>query len=231
MNFHIITLFPETIEPYLASSIIGRAVKSGVLNIKYYNPRDFALSLDKTNKNNIKMSYEDRRVDARPYGGGPGMVIEAMPIIRAIENIKKHIKKSAKTKIIFLTPSGKQFTNNIADGLKKYTDIILVCGRYEGVDARIKKIFPMMDISVGPYVLTGGELPAMIVVDTLARRIPGVLGDDASLEENRTASPIVYTRPQVISYKGKNYKVPKILLSGHHKDIDEWRSKNKFDSQ
>jgi len=130
-----------------------------------------------------------------------------------------------KTKIIFFSPSGKQFTNEVADSFKKYTDIVLICGRYEGIDARVKKAFPMTDISVGPYTLTGGEVPAMIMIDSITRRIPGVLGHDSSIEERRVAGKDVYTRPEVITYKGKKYRVPKILLTGHHKKIDEWKMK------
>ena len=154
------------------------------------------------------------------------MVMEAMPVVRAIEKIIGRIK-GAKIKIFFFTPSGKQFNNTIADSMKKYTDIVLVCGRYEGIDARVKKIFPMVDISAGPYVLTGGELPALITIDAVTRRISGALGDDASLEESRIASPLVYTRPEIIVYKGKKYRVPKILLSGHHAKIESWKEKKR----
>src|SRR5262249_15086407 len=133
----------------------------------------------------------------------------------------------AKTRIIFFSPAGKQFTNTMADSLKKDSDIILVCGRYEGVDARVKKIFPMVDISVGPYVLTGGELPAMTVIDAITRHIPGVLRDDLSVEEERIASPDVYTRPEAFVYKKKEYRVPRILLTGHHQKINEWKSKKR----
>ena len=157
------------------------------------------------------------------------MVIEALPIIRAIESAVGKKVKSAKTKskikIVFFSPAGKQFTNEMAETFKKYTDIVFVCGRYEGIDARVKKAFPMVDISVGPYVLTGGELPAMIMIDTITRRIPGVLGHHDSVEENRVASPDVYTRPEIIEYKGKKYRVPKVLLSGHHAKMDEWKKK------
>jgi len=232
--FHIISLFPESLESYLASSIVKRAQKDGYISIKYYNPRDFAVA----ERKNRKMTYAERRVDDRPYGGGPGMVMEALPVIRAIEKAVGKKVKSAKyastrarkmrvqrsrVKIIFFNLAGKQFTNEVADTLKKYTDIVLICGRYEGVDARVKKVFPMADISVGPYTLTGGELPAMIVIDAVTRRIKGVLGDDLSIEEMRIASPDVYTRPEVIEYKKKKYRVPKVLLSGHQKMIDEWK--------
>jgi tRNA (guanine37-N1)-methyltransferase len=197
-----------------------RALFAKKISVKYYNPRDFA----KPKKGKKVMTYEDRRVDDRPYGGGPGMVIEAMPIIRAISKIKTQIsKRKNKLKIIFFSPSGKQFSNEIADKLKKYTDIILICGRYEGIDARIKKAFPMIDITVGPYVLTGGELPAMIVLDTITRRIPGVLGHELSIEEERVASPDVYTRPEVIEFNGKKLRVPKVLLNGNHAEIEKWK--------
>ena len=236
--FHVVSLFPESLESYLNSSIVKRAQEDGHISIKYYNPRDFAVSGGK----NKKMTYAERRVDDKPYGGGPGMVMEALPIIRTIEEIIENVKYkkennnvkiknrntkksvvSSKIKIIFFTPSGKQFTNKIADTFKKYADIVLVCGRYEGIDARVKKVFPMTNVSIGPYTLTGGELPAMVVTDAVTRRIRGVLGDDLSIEEMRVASPDVYTRPEIIGYKRKKYRVPKILLSGHQKKIEEWK--------
>ncbi len=233
ITFHIITLFPESLESYLNASIVRRAQEKGKISIKHYNPRDFVVP----SKKGAVLTYSDRRVDNRPYGGGPGMVIEALPIIKAIEKavgsklkvikLKSYKGQKDKIKIVFFSPAGKQFSNEVAESFKKYTDIVLVCGRYEGIDARVKKVFPMVDISVGPYVVTGGELPAMIVIDTITRRIPGVLGHDASIEENRIASPDVYTRPEVITYKKKTYKVPKVLLTGHHAKIDEWKGKRK----
>ena len=153
------------------------------------------------------------------------MVIKAEPVIKAIQKAKG-VKK--KVKIIFLSPSGKQFDNGYAKKLvKNYKDIIIIAGRYEGIDARVKKVFKTDDITIGPYILTGGELPAMLMVDVISRQIEGVLGDKDSLEEKRNASPEVYTRPESFKYKNKNYKVPKVLLSGHHKEIEKWRkSKN-----
>ncbi len=231
LTYHLITLFPESTDSYLNASILKRAQEKGLISIKYYNPRDFTASA----KKGAAQTYAERRVDDRPYGGGPGMVIEALPVIKAIEAAFKVAKSKRrilfpgksetvkKVKIIFFSPAGKQFSNEIADTFKKYTDIIFVCGRYEGIDARVKKAFPMVDISVGPYVLTGGELPAMIMIDTITRRIPGVLGDNLSIEEERIASPDVYTRPEVVEYKKKKYRVPKILLSGHHAKMDEWK--------
>ena len=127
-----------------------------------------------------------------------------------------------------MSPGGTQFTNTIANNYsKKFSDIVIVCGRYEGIDARIKKVFKMEDLSVGPFVLTGGELPAMIIMDAVSRRIDGVLGNIDSLEESRNASSDVYTRPEVIVYKDKKLKVPEVLLSGDHKKIEEWRSISK----
>lgn len=216
MIFHIITLFPESFESYFSTSIIGRAIKDKKIKIKYYNPRDF--SKDKHN-----------RIDQKPYGGGPGMVIEALPVIRAIEKAKS--KSKGRVKIYFLSPGGKQFSTEVAKkATKSFKEIIIVCGRYEGIDSRIKKVFKMEDISMGPYVVTGGELGAMVLVDTISRQIKGVLGDFDSREEERVASHDVYTRPEIMEYKGKKYKVPPVLLSGNHKAIDEYRAQNRSTS-
>jgi tRNA (guanine37-N1)-methyltransferase len=221
MKYHIITLFPQSLDSYLNESILKRAIEKKKIEVKFYNPRDFA-----TTKKNP--TYSDLRVDNKPYGGGPGMIIEALPVIRAIDKAVgkklKDKKTKSKVKIVWFSPSGKQFDTEQAKTFSnKFTDIVFICGRYEGIDARVKKAFKVEDISVGPFVLTGGELPAMILIDTISRQIEGVLGDHTSLEENRIASPDVYTRPEVVQYKGKNYKVPKVLLSGNHKLIDEWR--------
>lgn len=153
------------------------------------------------------------------------MVIEALPVMKAIA---KAVGKKKKVKVIWFTPSGKQFDTATAKTYAtKYTDIVFVCGRYEGIDARVKKAFKVEEVSVGPFVLTGGELPAMILIDCISRQIKGVLGDHASLEETRIASSDVYTRPDVVEYKGKKYRVPKVLLSGNRKLIDEWKQSNK----
>lgn len=216
LHFHIITLFPEAIKSYLESSILGRAQKRGLIKVSFYHLRDF-------NKDKHK------RVDDRPYAGGPGMVLRAEPIMNAILHVKRKIsrgKSNQKIKIILFSAAGKQFTNIIAaKRAVRDTDIILVAGRYEGVDARVKKIFRAEEISIGPYILTGGELPAAIFVDAITRHIPGVLGKDESVEERRLSSPEVYTRPEVLRHKGKIYKVPKVLLSGNHGKIEEWKIK------
>ncbi len=211
MTFHVITLFPGAFDSYLGESILKRAIEDKKIKVRFYNPRDFAS--DKWN-----------RVDQKPYGGGPGMVIQALPVAKAIAKAKQACG-TAKTKIIFFSPSGKMFDTTYAkSAAHKYKHVIFVCGRYEGIDARIKKMFSMEDISVGTYVLTGGELPAMIVMDSISRQIEGVLGNYDSREEERIASSDVYTRPEIVEYKKRKYKVPKVLLSGNHKLIDEWRS-------
>lgn len=218
MNYHIISLFPQSLDSYLNESILKRAQEDGLIKIKFYNPRDFVNG----------DSYSDRRVDDKPYGGGPGMVIEALPVIKAIEKAIGNKNKKKKFKIIWFSPSGKQFdTIQAKNYSKKYTDLIMICGRYEGIDARVKKVFKVDEISIGPFVLTGGELPALVLIDTISRQIKGVLGDHSSLEETRTASSSVYTRPEILEYKGKKIKVPKVLLSGNHKLIEEWRKDNK----
>lgn len=219
MNFHVITLFPELVNSYLSESILARAIEEKKIKVTFYNPRDFV----KPTKIQKGKERPYLRVDNKPYGGGPGMIIEAEPVLKAIEKaLKKAVK--GKTKVIFFSPDGKNFDTQYAKtSAKKYTDIIMICGRYEGIDSRIKKIFKMENISVGPYVLTGGEIPAMILIDSISRQIEGVLGNFDSREEEREASDEMYTRPEVLVWKGKKYKVPKVLLSGNHKDIEEWR--------
>ena len=213
MTFHIITLFPDAFGSYLGESILSRAIKDKKISVKFYNPRDFS-------------DNKFKHIDQKPYGGGPGMVLEASSIIKAVEAALK--KQAGKTLIIWLRPSAKQFDNLVAEKIsKKYTDIVIICGRYEGIDSRVKKVFKVQEFSVGPYVLTGGELPAMILMDCISRQIEGVLGNFNSLEESRVSSSDVYTRPEVLEYKGKKYRVPKILLTGHHKKIEEWKSKRK----
>lgn len=224
MNFHIVTLFPESFVSYLGESILARAIKNKLLKVDFYNPRDFA----KPTKIQAKKDKPYKRIDDIPYGGGPGMVMQAMPVAEAIEKAVYKIKKNkkAKIKIIFLAPEGNLFNTRYAkESVKKYSDIIIICGRYEGIDERINKIFKTEKISVGEFILTGGELPAMIVIDCMARQISGVLGNFSSLEEERVSSHEVYTRPEILEYKGKKFRVPKVLLSGNHKEIEEWRLK------
>lgn len=233
LNFHIITIFPESIQGYFNSSILKRAQKNNLINIKFYNPRDWAEDKHKT-------------ADDRPFGGGPGMVMKIEPIAKTLQVILNLSRLSlinegansslnkgrpggvlSKTKIVILSPAGKQFTQAMArNWAKKYKNIVLISGHYEGIDARVKKIFKAEEISIGQYVLSGGELPAAVVVDSVSRHIPGVLGKVESLEESRQFGASVYTRPEVFEWQGKKYKVPKILLSGNHKKIEEWRKKH-----
>jgi len=224
MNWHVITLFPEMFDSYMNESLMARAKEKKLMKINFLNPRDFTKD-------------KHRKVDDRPYGGGPGMVMYAEPILRAIDSIALKLKikneklrindkKTGKTKIVILSPGGKMFTNKIAkDWAKKYTNIILISGRYEGIDARVKKISKAEEISIGDYVLTGGELPAMVLIDSVMRQTSGFLGKAESIEENRNASHEVYTRPEILKYKAKNHNVPKVLVSGHHANIEEWRKK------
>src|SRR3989338_4005762 len=200
MRFHIITIFPEMFDSYLKESILGRAVKDKKISIKFYNPMDFCKPKE--------------RVDGRPYGGGPGMVLRPELFLKAFaqasksfsqvlgknpQTIRKTSPGSRKVKVILFSPSGKKFDTSYAKkSAQKYTDIILISGRYEGIDARVKKITKAQEISVGDYVLTGGELPAMILIDSISRQLPGVLGKYESLEEERVSSSEVYTRPEVL---------------------------------
>ncbi len=212
MNFHIISIFPGAFKSYLSESIILRAVKSGLVGVNILNPRDFS-------------GDRHRKVDDTPYGGGPGMVMKAEPILKAVKKIESQFKKR-KPRVFILSPRGEQLTNKLAQKIaKEGRDIILISGRYEGIDHRVKKILKAKEVSAGPYILTGGELPAMVMIDAVTRQIKGALGKEASLEEKRIASGEVYTRPEVLNWKGKNYKVPKVLLSGHHGKIEEWRKK------
>jgi tRNA (guanine37-N1)-methyltransferase len=161
------------------------------------------------------------------------MVIQALPVIKAITAAQKKTRnKKQETKIVWLTPSGKQFDNKVAARMgKNYKHLIIVCGRYEGIDARVKKVFKVDEISVGPFVLTGGELPAMVIMDAVSRQVKGVLGNYDSLEERRVAGRDVFTRPEEFKYKKKAYKVPKILLSGHKAKIEEWKKSGQKSGQ
>lgn len=216
MRFDIITIFPKIFDSYFNESIIKRAREKGLVEIKIHNLRDFAADRHKT-------------VDDKPYGGGPGMVLKIEPIIKTVSSIPR-IKNKSRVKIILFSPAGRQLDNKAAARLaKNYNQFILICGRYEGADARIKKVIrdsglKLQELSIGPYVLTGGELPAMVLLDAVSRQIPGVLGKAESLEEKRFGPGVsVYTRPEIFIHKKKKYAVPKILLSGNHKKIEEWR--------
>ncbi len=216
IRFHLITLFPEACDAYLNASILGRARKEKHIGVDYQSPRPF-------------VDNKWGKVDERPYGGGPGMVMTALPVVRAVK--KSLTRRKGKIALVWFSPSASKFTNTEADKLAKFDDVVLVCGRYEGIDDRALSILKTFGIvkkySVGEATLTGAEVPAMAIVDAVTRRLPGVLGKDESVEERRTASPAVYTRPESIAWEGKNYKVPKVLASGNHAKIEDWKNKKK----
>lgn len=219
MRFDVLTIFPAMFESYFSESIIKRAMERGILDIKTHDLR--AWSTDKHSK-----------VDDKPYGGGPGMVMKVEPFFRALKALKVGGARGAgrsKTRVILLSAKGKTFAHKDAVRLSKYKRLVLLCGRYEGVDERVSENLADEEISIGNYVLTGGELPAMVVIDAVSRHVPGVLGKKESLieeshaEEGMTEHPH-YTRPDSFSPgRGKAWNVPKALLSGDHKKIAEWR--------
>ena len=210
IKFDVITIFPEMFKSYMGESLIARAIEKKFIKINLHNLRKWTTDNHQT-------------VDDRPFGGGLGMVLKVDPIYKAV----KQVNKDKKAKIILFTPRGQKFDQTMAYKLSKENKIIFICGRYEGVDERVAEKIADMEVSIGDYDLMGGELPAMVVIDSITRRIPGVLGHEESIEEQRIASPDVYTRPETIEYKGKKYKVPKVLLSGTHAKIEEWRGKTK----
>lgn len=244
LHFHIVTLFPDAIRPYLDASMLGKAQEKRKIKISYYNPKDFVYPRRGRGVGKAART-QDERVDRRPYGGGPGMVLRPEPLLRAVQKAMSRchldMRGRRKAEVIFFATDGKQFDEAMAAMFAcasqtctrrahKHTasstgtkHIVLICGHYEGVDARVQKILKAKKVSVGPYVLTGGELPAATLVDAIARFVPGVLGKAESLEASRVSSPEVYTRPEVLAWKGKKYRVPKVLLSGHHSKIDAWK--------
>jgi len=212
MKFDIITIFPKILDSYFAESILKRAQIKKLISIKAHNLRDF--TLDKHHK-----------VDDTPYGGGPGMVFKVEPIMRAVQLLKskcKNQRSKLKSRTILFSLRGKKFDSKTAKRLSKYDQLILICGRYEGVDERVAEYIADEEISIGDFVLSGGELAAGVLVDAVSRFIPGVLGKLESLEEIK-GSYQVYTKPEVVKISGKKYKVPEVLLSGNHKKIEEWR--------
>jgi tRNA (guanine37-N1)-methyltransferase len=251
MNFHIVTLFPEMFDSYLNESVLGRAIRERKISVSFVNPRKFVTGKYRKVWPDGNIS---QRIDERPYGGGPGMVMMAEPIIKAVESVRASIlrrflkssdegngigarlrkssqdlrpkskNRSPKILIINFVPSAEKFDTKMAKTFsKKYTDIIMICGRYEGIDARVDKILKTKKISIGDYVLTGGEIPAMILVDSISRQVEGVLGNFDSREEERISSSEIYTRPEILEFNKKKYRVPKVLLSGNHKEMENWK--------
>jgi tRNA (guanine37-N1)-methyltransferase len=233
VHFHVISLFPDAIRPYLESSMLGKAQEKKKIKISYYNPKDFVKAARGSLRQGSGLRTQDERVDRRPYGGGPGMVLRPEPMLRAIDKAKG---KKRGAEVLFFATDGEQFTEEMAKKIasrKKYGSqtavfhVVLVCGHYEGVDARVAEISKAKKVSVGPYVLTGGELPAATVIDAVARFVPGVLGKAESLEASRVSSPDVYTRPEVLEWKKKKYKVPPVLLTGNHAEIEKWKKERR----
>lgn len=229
VRFDIITLFSEAIEPYCGSSILGAAQIKKIIFIKTHNLRSWGIGAHK-------------KVDERPYGGGAGMVLMPGPLIRAVGAITKKRASPKKRKIIILSAKGKQWNQRLAhEWSKKFDEFIFVSGRYEGIDERVAKILGAEEISIGPYVLTDGDVASMVIVSSIARLIPGVIKLKSLAEESHwnlllknenNASTIKggleyphYTRPEVFEYKGVEYRVPNVLLSGDHEKINEWRIK------
>lgn len=208
MNFHVLTLFPEMIMNGLETSILGRAAAKGIVSFEAVNIRDYTLE-------------RHGKVDDYPYGGGAGMVMQAEPIYRAYAALVEKIGK--KPRVIYMTPQGQTFNQSIAEDLAQEEDLVFLCGHYEGVDERVLEMIATDYLSAGDYVLTGGELPAMMMIDCISRLVPGVLNNNVSAEfetfhDNLLEYP-QYTRPEV--FMGK--KVPDILLSGHHANVEKWR--------
>lgn len=211
MRVDVICLFPSIFRSPLEEGILKRARKRGFLEIRLHNLRDFSLE-------------KHRRVDDAPFGGGGGMVLEIEPIYRALEKVKKETKELSP-QVILLSPQGEVFSQELAKKLAKEKALILICGRYEGVDERVREHLVDREISIGDYVLTGGEIPALVVIDAVARLIPGVVGKEKSFQEDSFYRGLLdyphYTRPRVF----QGWKVPEVLLSGDHLKIERWRKK------
>lgn len=212
MIFDIITIFPEILSSYYSESILGRAQKNKLIKINYINLRNFTNDVRKT-------------VDDTPYGGGAGMILKIEPIAKAL----KKIKKTKKTKIILLDPKGKTYDQKKAKEFSKLNQIIFVNGYYEGIDARVDNLVDEK-VSLGNFVLTNSELAIAIIIDSVSRLIPGVLGNSDSLKDeshnNNSLEYPQYTRPEIFKLKGKKLEVPKVLLSGNHKEIEKWKQNN-----
>ena len=208
MNFHVLTLFPEMIEQGMHTSIIGRAIAGGYLSIDAINIRDYAFN-------------KHQKVDDYPYGGGAGMLMQAEPVYLAYESVQK--KLGYRPRVVYLTPQGEVFHQTMAKELAKEKDLVFLCGHYEGIDERVLDEIVTDYVSIGDYVLTGGELPAMVMMDSISRMVPGVLSNQESGETESFAENLLeypqYSRPE--EWHGQ--KVPPVLLSGHHANIEAWR--------
>ena len=208
MNFHVLTLFPEMIEQGMNTSIIGRAIAGGYLSVDAINIRDYAFN-------------KHQKVDDYPYGGGAGMLMQAEPVYLAYQSIEEKI--GYRPRVVYLTPQGSVFNQTMARDFAKEQDLVFLCGHYEGIDERVLEEVVTDFVSIGDYVLTGGELPAMVMMDAVSRMVPGVLSNQESGETESFAGNLLeypqYSRPE--EWHGK--KVPEVLLSGHHANVDKWR--------
>jgi tRNA (guanine37-N1)-methyltransferase len=211
MKFNIITIFPDQLMQTLQFGVIGRAIENRTIELNFIDPREFS-------------DNDYGSIDDKAYGGGPGMVMQVEPILSSIEKIKKESKNNIQT--VFLSPQGEQYKQKHAELFMKYNEIIIVSGRYEGFDERLLDLTEnAVEISIGDYVLSGGEIAASVIIDSITRLIPGVLGDDQSAVEESFTSGLLdhphYTRPEIV----RNKEVPNVLLSGNHKAIKRWRLK------
>ena len=218
MKFHVVTIFPRIFDSYLGESLFKRALEKKIVSVRAYDLRTF--TKDKHHK-----------VDNRPFGGGPGMVLQVQPVYDAVRTIRATLARSrGKTRVILFSARGKKLDAKTATRLARYDNLVLLCGRYEGIDERVEERVADEAISIGDYVLSGGELPALVLMESVSRFLPGFLGKEESLEDIKGSYP-TYTRPEVfVPAKGKGskvkWKVPSVLLSGDHKKIAEWRKKN-----
>ena len=220
MNFHVLTLFPDMVRQGLDTSILGRSMENGIITLETVNIRDYTLN-------------KHKKVDDYPYGGGAGMLMQAQPVYDAYKAVEESIRKRknaagqigeiCKTKVIYLTPQGTTFHQHMARELAREEDLIFLCGHYEGIDERVLEEIVTDYVSIGDYVVTGGELPAMVMIDAIARMVPGVLGNQDSGETESFSNHLLeypqYSRPEVWMDK----RVPEILLSGDHRKVEEWR--------
>lgn len=208
MNFHVLTLFPEMIQQGMNTSIIGRAITGGYLSVEAINIRDYAFN-------------KHQKVDDYPYGGGAGMLMQAEPVYLAYQSIEEKI--GYRPRVVYLTPQGSVFNQTMAKDFAKEKDLVFLCGHYEGIDERVLEEVVTDLVSIGDYVLTGGELPAMVMMDSISRMVPGILSNQESGETESFAGNLLeypqYSRPE--EWHGK--KVPPVLLSGHHANIEAWR--------
>jgi tRNA (guanine37-N1)-methyltransferase len=210
VRFDIVTIFPRMVEAGIAEGVIGRGVERGLLDVKIHDLRDFTTD-------------RHRSVDDVPYGGGPGMVMKPEPLLRAVEHVRA--TRGVADTVVLLTPQGRPFTQVEAERLGRLAHVVLLCGRYEGMDERVRELVATEELSIGDYVLSGGELAALVVVDAVSRLVPGVVGDEQSVAEDSFSRGLLdyphYTRPAEF----REWKVPDVLVSGHHGEIRKWRKR------